>query len=116
MDWPANGGENAHGRTLRRGSNGWTCMPDEAGKPAHNPMCVDDTMMKWIMASLAGEKPNLERVGLSYMLLGEVGADIGDLGAKKPPPGKDWYYAGPHVMIVLPDSAADALGKINRDP
>jgi len=50
------------------------------------------------------------------MLLGEVGADLGDLGAKKPPPGQDWYYAGPHVMIVLPDAAASSLAGINRDP
>ncbi len=115
MDWPADK-EHAHGRILKRGTNGWTCMPDVPGVPQHNPMCADETMMKWIMASLAGEKPNLERVGLSYMLLGEVAADIGDLDAKKPPPGKDWYYAGPHVMIVLPDAAAAALSAVNRDP
>ncbi|HEX3866474.1 MAG TPA: hypothetical protein VHV78_06955 [Gemmatimonadaceae bacterium] len=115
MDWPADK-EHAHGRVLKRGNNGWTCMPDEPGIPQHNPMCVDETMMKWIRAAIAGEKPNIDRVGLSYMLLGEAGADIGDLGAKKPPPGKDWYYAGPHVMIVLPDAAAAALSAVNRDP
>src|SRR6202000_2586337 len=91
-------------------------MPDQPDVQQHNPMCADETMMKWIMASLAGEKPKLDRVGLSYMLQGEVGADIGDLGAHKPPPGQDWYYAGPHVMIVLPDAAAASLADINRDP
>ncbi len=116
MDWPADPKSNSKGRVLRQGSNGWTCMPDEPGKPQHNPMCVDETMMKWIMASIAGKKPDLDRVGLSYMLLGEVGADIGDLTATKPPPGKDWYYAGPHVMMVLPDAASAALRDLNRDP
>jgi hypothetical protein len=116
MDWPSEPKNHAHGRILRQGSNGWTCMPDEPGKPQHNPMCVDETMMKWIIASIEGKKPNIDRVGLSYMLLGEVGADIGDLTAKRPPAGKDWYYAGPHVMVVLPDDAAAALRDINRDP
>jgi hypothetical protein len=117
MDWPSDPKAlDAHGRILRQGSNGWTCLPDQPGVPQHNPMCGDETMMKWIMAAIAGKKPNIDRIGLSYMLLGEVGADIGDINADKPPAGKDWYYAGPHVMLVLPDSAAAALRDINQDP
>ena len=117
MDWPMDmKAAHPHGRVLRQGSNGWTCMPDQPDVPQHNPMCADETMMKWIMASLAGEKPHIDRVGLSYMLLGEVGADIGNLSASKPPAGKDWYYAGPHVMIVLPDDDAGALRGINEEP
>ena len=27
-------------------------------------------MMKWLMATLAGKKPDIDRVGLSYMLMG----------------------------------------------
>jgi hypothetical protein len=115
MDWPTDK-SHPHGRILRPGSNGWTCMPDEPGKPQHNPMCADETMMKWIMASLAGKKPHIDRIGLSYMLLGEVGADIGDLSAPRPAPGKDWYFAGPHVMLVLPDDDAAALRDINEQP
>ena len=45
-------------------------MPDIPGRPQHNPMCVDETMMKWLMATLAGKKPDIDRVGLSYMLMG----------------------------------------------
>jgi hypothetical protein len=117
MDWPTDlKAANFHGRILRQGSNGWTCMPDTPGKPQHDPACMDETMMKWITAAIARKKPNIDRIGLSYMLLGEVGADIGDISAAKPPAGKDWYYAGPHVMLVLPDSAAAALRDINQDP
>jgi hypothetical protein len=103
------------GRILRHGSNGWTCMPDMPGKPQHSPMCADETMMKWMVATFAGKKPNIDRVGLSYMLLGEAGADQNDISAKKPPKGKDWYYVGPHVMIVLPDADRPALRDINHD-
>ena len=116
MDWPADfKGDNPHGRILRQGSNGWTCMPDVPGKPQDDPMCADETMMKWMMATFAGKKPNIDRVGLSYMLLGEAGADQNDISAKKPPEGKDWYYVGPHIMIVLPDAAKPALQDINHD-
>jgi hypothetical protein len=28
---------------------------------------------------------------------------------------KEWFYIGPHIMVVLPDSAKDALRGINQD-
>jgi hypothetical protein len=55
-----------------QGNNGCTCMPDVPGRPQHNPMCVDETMMQWLNATRAGKKPNIDRVGLSYMLMGEA--------------------------------------------
>ena len=61
-------------------------------------------MMEWIEVTLAGRRPNIGRVGASYMLQGEAGADQNDLSVKTPPKGKDWYYVGPHVMLVLPDN------------
>jgi len=64
---------------------------------------------------MAGKKPNIDRIGISYMLRGEAGADVQDLNAKTPPEGKDWYYAGPHVMLVLPDSDKDALKDVGQD-
>src|SRR4051794_13929819 len=55
LDWPANPSEGmSHGRVLRKGNNGWTCMPDVSGRPQHTPMCVDETMMQWLIATLAG--------------------------------------------------------------
>src|SRR5712692_3681680 len=117
MDWPKDMFKSGKeiGRILRKGTNGWTCMPDTPGKPQHDPMCMDETMMKWMMAILAGKTPNIDRVGVAYMLLGEAGAVQNDISAKKPPMGKDWYYVGPHIMIVLPDSAKAALQDINHD-
>ena len=38
----------------------------------------------------------------------EAGADQKDLAVKTPPEGNDWYYAGPHVMVVLPDANKEA--------
>jgi hypothetical protein len=115
-DWPSDlrSGDISGGRILRQGTNGWTCMPDIPGKPQHDPMCVDDTMMKWLSATLSGRDPDIDRVGLAYMLLGESAADPFDIRASKPAPGKDWSYAGPHVMVVLPDSCRTALKDVHH--
>jgi hypothetical protein len=104
-----------HGRVLRQGSNGWTCMPDIPGRPQHDPMCADETMMKWMAATLSGEKPNIDRVGLAYMLMGEAGQGQNAAPAIDPTQIKEWFYIGPHVMVVLPDSAKEALRGINQD-
>jgi hypothetical protein len=114
MDWPAAEGQKM--RVLREGTNGWMCMPGRTWEPRPDPMCVDKTMMKWMMAKLAHRKPNIDRIGLAYMLQGEVRADPNDFYAHAPPPGKDWTYVGPHIMVVLPDaSTKDALRGQNHD-
>jgi hypothetical protein len=64
-------------------------------------MCVDETMMKWLDATLAGKKPEIDRVGLSYMLMGEAREGQGATPAKDPSQVKEWFYVGPHIMIVL---------------
>jgi hypothetical protein len=78
-------------------------------------MCVDETMMKWMDATLAGEKPDIDRVGLAYMLMGEARQGQNAPPAKDPTQVKEWFYIGPHVMVVLPDSAKEALRGINQD-
>jgi hypothetical protein len=90
IEWPANPKDGmSHGRVLRQGTNGWTCMPDVAGRPQHDPMCVDETMMKWLMATLAGKKPDIDRVGLSYMLMGEARQGQGATPSKDPARSKN---------------------------
>jgi hypothetical protein len=87
----------------------------QPGKPAHNPASVDEAMMKWMQATFAGRKPKIDRVGMAYMLQGEAGADQNDLSVKTPAKGRNWYYVGPHVMIVLPDKDKSSLKYVNRD-
>ena len=67
------------------------------------------------MATLAGKKPDIDRVGLSYMLIGEARQGQGVTPAKDPSQVKEWFYVGPHIMVALPDSAKDALRGINQD-
>ena len=119
MDWPANAKDGLlQGRVLRQGANGWTCLPDIPEMPQHSPMCNDETMMKWLAATLAGKKPDIDRVGLSYMLMGDArqGQGVEQLGTRADPRQvKEWFYIGPMVMVVLPDTAKDALRGINQD-
>jgi hypothetical protein len=48
------------------------------------------------------------------MLLGEARLAEDDPPAKTPP-GKDWVYIGPHVMVVLPTADRASLLGVNRD-
>jgi hypothetical protein len=76
---------------------------------------MDETMMQWYNATRAEKKPNIDRVGLSYMLMGEARQGQGAAPAKDPAEVKEWFYIGPHVMMVLPDTAQQALRGINQD-
>ena len=49
------------------------------------------------------------------MLMGEARQGQHAPPAKNPVDVKEWFYIGPHIMIVLPDSARDALRGINQD-
>jgi hypothetical protein len=102
-------------RVVRQGTNGWTCIPDIPGRPQHDPMCVDETTKKWLTAVMEGRKPNIDRVGLSYMLLGEAREGQNAAPAKDPSTVRDWHYIGPHVMVALPDSDMDALRGVSED-
>jgi len=84
---------------LRKGTNGWTCMPNDPSTPTVDPMCVDEGGLAFIMAWLEKKDPPKGTMGFGYMLRGGPTADNDDPFATKPPKGKDWVNTGPHVMI-----------------
>jgi hypothetical protein len=87
-------------KTLRQGSNGWTCMPDAPSTPGPDPMCFDANAGKWVQAWVAHKPPPAGTVGLMYMLEGGTDASNTDPYATKPTASNDWVKTGPHVMIV----------------
>ena len=112
LDWPASeGGEMAE---LRAGTNGWTCLPDMAHTPGHDPMCLDAASMQWAGAWMTGGTPGLTTMGLAYMLEGGWDASNTDPFAKAPPEGADWVVTGPHVMIFPVDPGS--LAGMSTDP
>jgi len=94
----------ADGTLLKKGTNGWTCMPSMPGG-AH-PMCNDEVWMS--MLSAVGSKADFktDKVGISYMLAGDDNVNNADPYDTKPDPGEVWVQEGPHLMIIVPDTAA----------
>src|SRR6202011_5054249 len=87
-------------RTLRKGSNGFTCMPDNPATPGPDPMCMDKNAMDWVHAWASHTPPKVGKVGFMYMLEGGTDASNTDPYAKKPTAANHWIKTGPHVMIV----------------
>lgn len=97
MDFPQTAGGTMV--ELRKGTNGWTCLPDMPDTPANDPMCMDKIAMQWAGAWMAKKDPKLPGMGIGYMLLGGSTADNDDPFAAKPKPGKDWLREPPHMML-----------------
>jgi hypothetical protein len=93
---------NANGTmtTLREGTNGWWCMPDNPATPGPDPMCGDANAMEWAMAWIGHTEPPAGKVGFMYMLAGGTDASNTDPYATEPASGADWVRTGRHVMIV----------------
>jgi hypothetical protein len=84
---------------LRKGSNDWTCMPDDPSTPANDPMCLDKNAMEWAEAWKSHTEPKLSGAGMGYMLQGGGSPSNTDPYATKPPEGKKWLQEPPHLML-----------------
>ena len=87
-------------KTLREGTNGWTCMPDSPTTPGPDPMCMDANPAKWAQAWIGKKDPPADTVGVMYMLEGGTDASNSDPYATAPTAENDWINTGPHIMIV----------------
>ncbi|WNL47720.1 hypothetical protein RKE25_08805 [Dyella sp. BiH032] len=87
-------------RTLRKGTNDFTCMPDNPETPGPDPMCMDKNAMEWAQAWMSHKPPPAGKVGLMYMLAGGTDASNTDPYATKPDASNHWVKTGPHVMVV----------------
>ena len=87
-------------KVLRKGTNGWTCMPDAPATPGPDPMCFDANAGKWAEAWVGHKAPPSGAVGVMYMLEGGTDASNVDPYATKPTAENAWVKTGPHIMIV----------------
>ncbi|MGS0706128.1 hypothetical protein ACVBEE_06205 [Acinetobacter sp. ANC 3781] len=97
-------GANGRMRILRKGNNGFTCMPDNPTTPGPDPMCMDKAALEWAEAWMSHKPPTVGKIGFMYMLAGGTDASNVDPYAKKPTAGNHWVKTGPHVMIVGAES------------
>ena len=84
---------------LRKGTNDWTCMPDDPSTPANDPMCVDKNAVDWAKAWKSHTEPKLSGAGMGYMLQGGGSPSNTDPFATKPAEGKKWLQEPPHLML-----------------
>jgi hypothetical protein len=103
-------------RTLRKGSNAFTCMPDNPTTPGPDPMCWDKNSGDWMDAYLNHKTPPAGKVGLMYMLAGGTDASNTDPYAAKPTAANHWIKTGPHIMIVGADAGFYDSYPKNADP
>ncbi|WP_404378845.1 hypothetical protein [Caenispirillum salinarum] len=92
------------GTVLREGSGAYTCFPEGGGVPA--PMCLDEPWMGWLDAYVNDTDFQADEMGIAYMLAGDgAGASNVDPRAEQPAAGNDWVVEGPHLMMLVPDTA-----------
>lgn len=103
-------------RTLRKGTNGFTCMPDNPATPGPDPMCMDKNAMDWVHAWVGKKPPTPGKVGFMYMLAGGTDASNTDPYATQPAPNNHWIKTGPHIMIVGADAGFYAMYPKGANP
>lgn len=101
-------------RTVRPGTNGFTCMPRDPAVGT-DPMCMDANAMEWAHAWMSKTAPP-DKTGFMYMLAGDSGASNTDPYATASASGNHWIKTGPHVMIVGPSAKLMAGYPTTPDP
>jgi hypothetical protein len=101
-------------KTLREGSNGWTCLPDRPDTPGNDPWCVNEPWLNFLNAYVNKEKPTYTEIGFAYMLMGDTPVSNRDPYATEPTGKEDWVTdLGPHLMMLVPN--IDMLKSISTD-
>ncbi len=96
MDW--------NFKVIREGSNGWTCLPDDANTPGKDPWCVNEPWLNFLRAYVDKTKPSYKDIGFAYMLMGDTPVSNKDPYATKATGKDDWVTdLGPHLMMLIPD-------------
>jgi hypothetical protein len=103
-------------RTLREGTNGFTCIPDNTATPGPDPMCMDKAAFEWAGAWMGHKPPASGKIGFMYMLSGGTDASNTDPYAQKPGADTHWIKTGPHVMIVGADASFYDMYPKSADP
>jgi hypothetical protein len=93
-------------KVLRKGTNEWTCLPDNPGTPGTDPWCMNDPWLNLLDALTNKKNPTYTKTGIAYMLQGDTPVSNTDPYAKEPKPGDDWVEGlQAHMMMLLPDRA-----------
>lgn len=102
-------------KTLKAGTNGWTCLPDMPTTPGTDPMCVDKNGVDWLHAWMGHTNPPAGKMAIGYMLMGGSDASNTDPFATAPRQGGQWIDTGPHMMVMNIGTAFDGYPTVATD-
>src|SRR4051812_38245230 len=77
-------------RRLREGEGSFTCVADDPGTPANDPVCLDANGFAWLLAWVGRTRPPEGGIGIGYRLQGSATPSNADPFATVPPPGSHW--------------------------
>jgi len=77
-------------------------------------MCLDKIWVEWGDAWMNKKPFKAKGVGIAFMLAGDTGASNTDPFATAGTPSNQWVVEGPHLMVLVPDTAQ--LEGISTDP
>lgn len=93
----------------KKGTNGFTCIPDIDGQEKPDPFCGNGPAMQWVGDLVDGrEKPSNTEPGVAYMMQGGWHWEKdGKITMDKNEPGARRVKEPPHWMVFWPFRSAD---------
>lgn len=89
---------------LRKGTNEWTCFPDNPNMPGQNPRCFDPQAMEFFSSIADKREPNITKIGYAYFLQGGGARSNTNPWDTSPTPNNEWMEAQvPHIVLITPD-------------
>ncbi len=88
---------------VKKGTNGFTCIPDIDGMPKPDPICADPAAWQWVNDLTSGApKPTNSVPGISYMAKGGWHFEKDGKILMKNEPGTKAVKEPPHWMVFWP--------------
>ena len=91
---------------IRKGTNGFTCVPDIDGQEVPSPMCADEATMRFFLDMWSGkDRPTNTTAGVAYMAQGgwhwEKDGEV-IMSMAKDEPGAKRVREPAHWMLIYP--------------
>ena len=93
---------------VKKGTNGFTCIPTVNNRPDPDPMCYDAAVGQWVEAiQKKADKPGNAVPGISYMARGGYHWEKDGKVLMDEEPGAKLVKEPPHWMMMWPFTSAD---------
>lgn len=94
----------------KKGTNGFTCIPDIDEQEKPDPFCGDAAAMQWVEDLVAGKpSPSNDKPGIAYMMQGGWHWEKdGKVVMNQNVPGAKRVVEPPHWMVFWPFSASES--------